>query len=1143
MPINWDTEASGQTPQGNIQWGAPPVQKSGLQKTLDTADVFGKTVASGVNAVSSGVNKVYGVWGDLLKKTGAPQAVGGAVGSLGGLVGGATGALGELAHQGLTGQKIDIGKISDEALKSAKSTAQFGYQGGEQGAIAAPLGGASRLITAPFALSQLSSGGQQIAQGIKDKDYAEAVQGGLTAGTGLLMTRGLTEPSKGLLTQSGKLEGAVKRTLTASERSLSNNVSKAIGVKGKIMPTDIPKAVDAFRTISDNAKNTTVLDESGNSKLFNPRKATFAETVQALKQTKDSVYKEYSDLAKKAGDEGASFTQQDFSSVIKKLQDTAKDSTSAFKNKVGSLITDLQQNFGTLNPKTGEFYFKNTDFSRMQSFLEKVNTDVNPVSDKAGATVSATASKEIRRILDDKISQSTGGEYQALRNKYSNLKVVEDGLLSQWRKAARKIGGGIGGWVEGFGALDTAVSLMTGNVAGAVKGGLLSGLGGLMNHLRDPETFLKRSFRQIDTQTANPPMTLPKAPAQMGLSIKDVNTMTPEELKANNLAPKFDPSKIKASSGTISGGDFMKEIESSINPEQWKVNYGIDPYVKGEPTFGPKEARMVKPEVASHAIDDIAAKYDYKYPNSGLGDVFRKIAKETLDVNDTTLEDIGQIAKEVYSIIEPNAGKAQGLATKLKATDDARNQINLEFMKQEAMNNPKTEGAIPPTMTSYKETGELTTKVLKKLEGRTTVSKQFISDLTNSPDLKQSERDLIRNTLKNEGNIVSVKDFADKVKTELLPLERTGGMEKGGENVGMHPAGAQGGVRYESITLPPELRGPVANYGEHVYQSPIKTSAGDVHFSGEGADNYFAHTRIEDTPGNTRRVIELQSDLFQKGRLEGEANTVRRDGGKELIDKRLTQRAEEIKPLEPYRNTWHERVIREEVKQAAKDGKTKLQFPTGETAMKIEGLGDTKNWMVQGKPRPGGLEKLTSEKLTKGLAVTQQGGGTWIITDVLGDGRFKAAPKERMSELSGTRFGQKAFNDISELPESYKETFNISGKVDFDGEIPTPENIKQIIQNLTNKIKEAEAKGDTQRANLLDGIRDHATVYKFYAVDVPKYLKNKLGAKTITDKQGVTWNEVPIKKEWGKMPIEALGLALIGVGTAVASVLPTKKKK
>lgn len=58
--------------------------------------------------------------------------------------------------------------------------------------------------------------------------------------------------------------------------------------------------------------------------------------------------------------------------------------------------------------------------------------------------------------------------------------------------------------------------------------------------------------------------------------------------------------------------------------------------------------------------------------------------------------------------------------------------------------------------------GGLTTKLLEKLQGRDTVSKQFISDLTNSPDLKQVEKDLIRSKLEQEGNKINVTDFAKK---------------------------------------------------------------------------------------------------------------------------------------------------------------------------------------------------------------------------------------------------------------------------------------------------------------------------------------------------------------------------------------------
>ena len=96
-----------------------------------------------------------------------------------------------------------------------------------------------------------------------------------------------------------------------------------------------------------------------------------------------------------------------------------------------------------------------------------------------------------------------------------------------------------------------------------------------------------------------------------------------------------------------------------------------------------------------------------------------------------------------------------------------------------------------------------------------------------------------------------------------MPLKRTGADE--------NSVTAKDFNRYENISLPDDTRGNVANYTEHIYESPIKTSAGGIHFADTGSKNYFGHTRIEDMADNkTRRVIEVQSDLYQKGNLEQE---------------------------------------------------------------------------------------------------------------------------------------------------------------------------------------------------------------------------------------------------------------------------------
>ena len=475
----------------------------------------------------------------------------------------------------------------------------------------------------------------------------------------------------------------------------------------------------------------------------------------------------------------------------------------------------------------------------------------------------------------------------------------------------------------------------------------------------------------------------------------------------------------------------------------------------------------------------------------------------------------------------------------------------------------------------YKGETDLSTKILKDLEGRSTVSRQYLEDATNRPDIKQAERDLIRKTLADEGDTISVPDFANKVKSELLPLKRIGGEFDNGFG------GTREGGGYEGITLSDDLRGPVANYSEHVYESPIKTSAGNQHPNLPKSDSYFAHSRIEDLPasnraavieeglkkgryasegrqgrialrkeladlkaadrGGTRRVIEIQSDLFQKGRLENEKALDTYDKTRDDFEAMMThaeaekyraaysinqtppttevaraniatarkvidelenkylpalekERADIFAPLEPYRNTWHERLIREEVKQAAKDGKTKLQFPTGETAMKIEGLGERSNWTTPRVVGDDGYvaarpQTLSPENLKVGEEVWQSAdrNQAWIITDVLGDGKFKAVSKDKWEYAQKATGMQKSFAQ-AEIAR-WSETFDISGKIDTENPI-----------------------------------------YRFYDKTVRKYLTNKYGAKEVTDAQGVKWLEVDVKPEQAKTPVEAFGALLAPLG-------------
>jgi len=403
----------------------------------------------------------------------------------------------------------------------------------------------------------------------------------------------------------------------------------------------------------------------------------------------------------------------------------------------------------------------------------------------------------------------------------------------------------------------------------------------------------------------------------------------------------------------------------------------------------------------------------------------------------------------------------------------------------------------------FKGFSDLSLKTLERMAGKSKVSKQFILDQLKREDVVKPERVLMETMLKDMGDDISVNDFANRVKTELLPLKRKIA-EKPPINRyenGVTTRDTSKG-RYENVALPKDVRGDVKSYNEHIYESPIKTTAGEVHWRRGESENYFAHARIEDmADGKTRRVIEVQSDLMQKGGLENELNIIPKNYPSSPIKKAKpgTKRFKEISKLEVYRDDWYKRIIPEEVKASAQDGKSRVLFPTGETAMKVEGLGqvDTGAWKIikenadkkSGFPYQaiGDLTKDSLKDIKPGQLVDNLG-DQWVITDVLEDGKFKAVPKDiidkalRLQKVKDPEIARQLIEGkyLAGMNE-YTEQFDISGKVDTNNPI-----------------------------------------YRFYDGDVKKYLK-RFNAKEITDENGVSWFEVPITKEMKDMPVGAFG--------------------
>ncbi len=731
-----------------------------------------------------------------------------------------------------------------------------------------------------------------------------------------------------------------------------------------------------------------------------------------------------------------------------------------------------------------------------------------------------TIRDKMDEVLQTRMSPEDFAQYKKASEDYGNLISAENAAVHRDKITSRND-------LVSFGAKNAG--LITGLTAAISTGGvglpaLIAGLAGTV----------------IDKAAATPAFKTRLASLLAKMAPKEVETFFDKVPTARAL---FDENQIKdfvsetvdntKARGGIGGGFVdpselvpKKKVTDSLLEEAKKYK-SAEEFVKaqGTPVYhGSSKAEIINKEgfkllpknernMASAFGDGVylADKKSGAYTSKTEGLVEAYIPKDIklkkVSDADAYRIDTEKLIKEGYGGVELNTGNGKNITIFDPSVIKTKSQLT------DLYNQAKGK----PALSAYQGEKDLTTKILKSLEGKSTVSKQFILDATNRGELKQVERDLIRKLVEDEHNTVDVTKFANKVKAELLPLKVSKARDFG------YRQGMEGkGGRYEHINLPSELRGNVKNYEERIYESPIKTSAGEVHFGQpkDKVEGYFGHTRIEDMADNqTRRVIEVQSDLYQKGNLERERPTPLYDkkhimfadeqnygtvGGKVV---KMDEVNKGVDKLAQYNDpTAHFRMIREEIKKAAEDGKTKLQFPTGETAMKIEGLGDIDRRLWKLPSETGAdsfaqMKSLTPDIMKVGMEV-QQGAGPmnrFIITDVLGDGKFKAIEESDFKRWEKfLKSKDAAIKDMQENPRAYSrlEEFDISGKVDTNNPI-----------------------------------------YKFYNKEVRNYL-NKFGGKEIKDDKGVSWIEIPINKS-SKGAVEAFGV--IGAAGLGATAMGNEK--
>lgn len=380
----------------------------------------------------------------------------------------------------------------------------------------------------------------------------------------------------------------------------------------------------------------------------------------------------------------------------------------------------------------------------------------------------------------------------------------------------------------------------------------------------------------------------------------------------------------------------------------------------------------------------------------------------------------------------------------------------------------------------------------------------------------------------------------------------------------------------------------------------------------------FGHARIwkATTDPNSpdygiRYVAEIQSDAFQniervhsrqenvkdiKDRIaeEEKAFAAYREAGannanmlvayqeklKHLSGALKEAEAQQIKPAEEnflkYRNTWFERIIREEIRRGAMEGDKKMRVPTPYTVAKIEGYLSEDGQIPEGTIVGDTFEYAGTEyTLLKdnndymgentGLAVPSSDVRTVVDYDTVRQEDFDSEMGDKIIELKDAKTadeirevfrGEEAFtpeviknikkllkaDDQSGLEEEltpiiekmidshytdaagYAEYWNEGSGEDYS--YPT-ENEEIIILSKNDNVETlgigAEDKGkiDFNYENDLDG-DEQKTVARFYDKQVSRYMSKlrKDNFRTVTDDRGYDWYETDIIPE-DKAAVEA----------------------
>lgn len=351
---------------------------------------------------------------------------------------------------------------------------------------------------------------------------------------GRAIARDITQGAKVLLTPSEEV--VQNKVISLFNKSIKPTAKKTLA-QGQKYEND---TLNALKTIKANVNDLNIEDATG--ELISGRTPqTIQELSQALEQTKDIVFRQYDEIAKNAGKQGAIIDAKPIADEVLKVTENK-----AIQLKNPELIKYAEdwskrlKNFDVLDTETTQEVIKmfNND---LRAFYSKPSYE-----SASKAVIDAGIANNFRQALDKAIEGATGEQYQILKRQYGALKAIENDVTRASMRDARKNVKGLLDYSDMFTNGQMITGILSLNPAMFTKGAVERGFKEYFKFLNDPNRAIGNIFDKLNIETGakfTPTSATGKfiANPKLGMSIEDVSKNNPliQEARKYKSAEEF----------------------------------------------------------------------------------------------------------------------------------------------------------------------------------------------------------------------------------------------------------------------------------------------------------------------------------------------------------------------------------------------------------------------------------------------------------------------------------------------------------------------------------------------------------------------------------------------------------------------------